>query len=52
MPAPDSPMLILEARGSVRVAMHDGQSLVEVGWIDAREIEGQTAVAYDWSVEQ
>lgn len=47
--APDSPMLILEARGSVRVAMMDGNEIVEVGWIDAAELEGQTAVLYDWS---
>ena len=47
--APDSPMLVLEARGMVRVAMDDGGKLVEVGWIDARELEGQTVVQYDWS---
>jgi hypothetical protein len=42
-------MLVLEARGMVRVAMDDGGKLVEVGWIDARELEGQTVVQYDWS---
>jgi hypothetical protein len=47
--APDSPMLILEARGSVRVAMMDGDDMVEIGWVDAADLEGQTAVHYDWS---
>ena len=47
--APDSPMLILEGNGSVRVAMLDGEQMVDVGWIDAAELEGQTVVEYDWS---
>jgi hypothetical protein len=46
--APDSPMLILEGKGSVRVAMLDGEEMVDVGWIDAAELEGQTVVKYDW----
>ena len=46
--APDSPMLILEGKGSVRVAMLDGEDMVDVGWIDAEELEGQTVVKYDW----
>jgi hypothetical protein len=46
--APDSPMLILEGKGSVRVAMLDGEDMVDVGWIDAAELEGQTVVKYDW----
>ena len=29
--------------------MLDGERIVEVGWIDARELEGLTAVQYDWS---
>lgn len=29
--------------------MMDGDEIVEVGWIDAAELEGQTAVLYDWS---
>jgi hypothetical protein len=49
VPAPDSPMLIVEAKGSVKVAMQDGAELVEIGWIDARELEGQTVVRYDWT---
>lgn len=47
--APDSPMLIIEAKGSVRVAMLDGEDMVDIGWIDAAELEGQTVVQYDWS---
>ena len=47
--APDSPMLILEGNGSVRVAMLDGEQMVDVGWIDAADLEGQTVVEYDWS---
>ena len=47
--APDSPMLILEARGSVRVAMLDGEEMVDVGWIDAADLDGQTVVQYDWT---
>lgn len=47
--APDSPMLILESRGAVRVAMMDGDEMVEVGWVDAAELEGQTVVLYDWT---
>ncbi len=50
--APDSPMLIIEAKGSVRVAMLDGEDMVDVGWIDAKELEGQTVVQYDWSEPQ
>ena len=47
--APESPMLILEGNGSVRVAMLDGEEMVDVGWIDAAELEGQTVVQYDWT---
>jgi hypothetical protein len=47
--APDSPMLIIEGKGSVRVAMLDGDDMVDVGWIDAEELEGQTVVQYDWT---
>ena len=50
--APDSPMLIVEGRGSLRVAMLDGEDMVDVGWIDAAELEGQTVVQYDWSEPQ
>ena len=46
--APDSPMLIVEGKGSVRIAMIDGEDMVDVGWIDAAELEGQTVVKYDW----
>lgn len=47
--APESPMLILEGKGSVRVAMLDGEEMVDVGWIDAADLEGQTVVEFDWS---
>ena len=47
--APDSPMLILEAKGSVRVAMLDGDEMVDVGWVDAADLQGQTVVQYDWT---
>jgi len=50
--APDSPMLIIEAKGSVRVAMLDNEDMVDIGWIDAEELEGQTVVQYDWSEPQ
>jgi hypothetical protein len=47
--APDSPMLVLEAKGRLRVAMQDGDRMVDVGWIDASDIEGQTLVQFDWT---
>ena len=42
-------MLIVEAKGSVQVAMRDGEDMVIVGWIDAAQLEGQTVVQFDWS---
>jgi hypothetical protein len=42
-------MLIVEGRGSLRVAMLDGEDMVDVGWIDAAELKGQTVVQYDWT---
>ena len=49
--APDSPMLILEARGKSHIAaMVDGK-MVDLGWIDSRELKGLTAVDFDWSAE-
>lgn len=47
--APDSPLLILEARGSVRVAAMEGETMIELGWIDASELNGLTAVEFDWT---
>ena len=29
--------------------MLDGEEMVDVGWIDAAELEGQTVVQYDWT---
>ena len=49
--APESPLLLVEIRGSARVAMLDGDNMVDVGWIDASELEGMTAVQFDWSAE-
>jgi hypothetical protein len=45
-------MLILKGNGSVRVAMLDGEEMVDIGWIDAAELEGQTVVEYDWSTHE
>jgi hypothetical protein len=42
-------MLILEAKGRVRAAMMDGPDMVEIGWVDAADLEGLTVVEYDWS---
>ncbi len=42
-------MLVLEAKGRLRVAMKDGDRMVDVGWIDAADIEGQTVVEFDWT---
>ena len=42
-------MLIVQAKGSVLVAMRDGEEMVLVGWIDAADLEGQTVVQYDWT---
>jgi hypothetical protein len=50
--APESPMLILEGKGSVRVAMLDGEEMVDVGWIDVADLEGQTVVEFDWSTHE
>lgn len=49
--APESPLLLVEIRGSARVAMLDGDKMIDVGWIDASELEGMTAVQFDWSAE-
>lgn len=49
--APESPLLLVEMKGSARVAMLDGETMVDVGWIDAAELEGMTAVQFDWSAE-
>ncbi len=48
--APDSPLLIVEATGSVRVSMYDPTTglLIDYGWIDAQELRGMTVVTYEW----
>jgi hypothetical protein len=50
--APDSPLLILEAKGRVRVAAYDAGKLVDIGWIDAADLTDQTVVPYDWTEVQ
>lgn len=49
--APDSPMLITEGTGRVRVAVLDPTTrlTIDYGWIDARELVGQTVVTYEWN---
>jgi hypothetical protein len=42
-------LLLVEMKGSARVAMLDGDKMIDVGWIDASELEGMTAVQFDWS---
>jgi hypothetical protein len=49
--APESPLLLVEIQGKARVAMLDGDKMIDVGWIDASELEGMTAVQFDWSAE-
>jgi hypothetical protein len=48
--APDSPMLITEATGHARVAVHDPTTglLIDYGWIPCSELVGQTVVTYEW----
>ena len=48
--APDSPMLIVEATGHARVAVHDPTTglLIDYGWIPCSELVGQTVVTYEW----
>ena len=29
--------------------MLDGEEMVDVGWIDAADLDGQTVVQYDWT---
>lgn len=29
--------------------MLDGEDMVDVGWVDAADLEGQTVVQYDWT---
>ena len=43
---PDAPMLILESKGQVLVAVEIDGQLVEYGWIDVPD--GWTLVKYDW----
>lgn len=47
---PDAPMLIVEARGWVYVAIYDTTEnrLVEYGWVDVSRLDGWTVHKYDW----
>jgi hypothetical protein len=44
-------MLITEATGRVRVAVHDPTTglVIDYGWISCSELVGQTVVTYEWS---
>ena len=48
----ESPLLIIGASGSATVAAWDPDlhELRVIGTIDTKELEGLTAVAFDWSV--
>ncbi len=48
---PGAPVVITEAAGRVRLAAWDDatSSLADLGWCDARSLEGLTATDYDWS---
>lgn len=49
---PDTPMLIIEARGRVRVAVEKSEGeIIEFGWIDLGPLDGWTISKYDWSRE-
>jgi len=43
---PETPMLIIESRGRVKVAVEVEGELVEYGWVKVPE--GWTLVLYDW----
>ncbi len=46
-----SPVVITEARGEVRLSAWDDScdSLVDLGWVDTRDLIGLTATDYDWA---
>lgn len=44
---PDAPMLIIEARGKVKVAVEKDNKLIEFGWVELEA--GWTLVKYDWT---
>lgn len=47
---PDAPMLILEGKGSVAVAVYDRSrnEMVAVGEVDVKDLVGWTVHRYDW----
>lgn len=50
-PTAGNPVLILEGRGSVKVAAYDEktQTFYTMGWFDAAGLAGKTVSDYDWS---
>ena len=52
VPMPDSPALVLEGQGKVRISMYDPEAgkLLEVGWVDASQLAGLTVVDFNWTV--
>jgi hypothetical protein len=50
-PTAGSPMLILEGRGSVKVAAYDEKTkqFYTLGWFDSAGLAGKTISDYDWS---
>ncbi len=46
-----APVVITEARGEVRLSAWDDStdSLVDLGWVDTRDLVGLTATDYDWA---
>jgi|APGre2960657373_1045057.scaffolds.fasta_scaffold251882_2 hypothetical protein len=50
-PVAGNPVLILEGRGSVKVAAYDEKtkSFYTLGWFDSAGLAGKTVSDYDWS---
>ena len=51
--APNAPVYILDGKGWVRVASHDPatNSLVLIGKIPLKDLQGRTIINFDWSKE-
>lgn len=49
---PGSPVLMVKLRGTAEIAAYDGsdRTMKHMGTIDASELNGMTAVPFDWSV--
>jgi hypothetical protein len=50
-PVAGNPVLILEGRGSVKVAAYDEKTktFYTLGWFDSAGLAGKTVSDYDWS---